>query len=371
MSGAPADPRADLPALTGIRGLAAWFVVLYHIRVGAYSYLPDGASFVLSKGYLAVDLFFMLSGFVLWLNYSDRLRRDGFAAVPKYLARRAARIWPLHIFVLALTVVYATLVAATGELNTAHYPWQELPLHVLLIHNWGFTSALTWNDPSWSISGEAAAYLLFPLIVLAVDWKKLSPTWAIAALLLLALVLSAVMGWNGAFILDRDIPRFGLLRAATEFSMGTILCALWQRWCSTPRMTAALAGALVAAALLLTFAAGAPETLVVPLILAGLLLVVALTADRAGNPLAVRPIHYLGEISYSTYLVHFLLYIVFKILFVADPANVPPGLIGLFLLITFLASVALYHGVERPAQRALNRFFDRRLARRAVLSAAE
>ena len=98
---------------------------------------------------------------------------------------------------------------------------------------------------------------------------------------------------------------------------------------------------------------------------------VALTADRPGNPLAARPVYYLGEISYSTYFVHFLLYILFKILLVDDPANVPPILIGFFLLLTLMASAALYHGVERPAQRALNRLFDRRLARRPVLSAAE
>jgi len=371
MSGAPAEPRADLPALTGIRGLAAWFVVLYHIRIGAVPYLPAEASFVLSKGYLAVDLFFMLSGFVLWLNYSERLRRDGFEAVPKYLARRVARIWPLHLFILALTVIFASVLAATGKLNPVHYPWEELPFHVLLVHNWGFTGGLTWNDPSWSISGEAAAYLLFPLLVLGLDWRRLSPAWAIAALVLLALLLSAVMGWNGALILDRDIPRFGLLRAVTEFSMGTIICALWQRWCGRPRASAILAVAFAGGALLLGFATGAPETLVVPLFLAGLLLALALTADRHGNPLATRPIHYLGEISYSTYLVHFLLYILFKILFVDDPANVPPALIGLFLLLTFLASAALYHGVERPAQRALNRLFDRRLERRPTFSAAE
>jgi peptidoglycan/LPS O-acetylase OafA/YrhL len=371
MSGAPVEPRSDLPALTGIRGLAAWFVVLYHIRVGLWPHLPPEAYRLLSKGYLAVDLFFMLSGFVLWLNYSDRLRGEGLAAVPKYLARRVARIWPLHLFILALTAAYAALVAATGELNTVHYPWQELPLHVLLVHNWGFTDTLAWNDPSWSISGEAAAYLLFPLIVMGADWRRLSPAWAIAALLLLALLLCAMMGWNGATILDRDIPRFGLLRATIEFTMGTILCALWRHWCARPGLTAALAGGLAAAALVLGFAAGAPETLVVPLFLAGLLLAAALTADRPGNPLAARPIVYLGEISYSTYLVHFLLYILFKIAFVEDAGNVPPALAGLFLLLTFLASVALYHGIERPAQRWLNRLFDRRLERRQVLSAAE
>jgi peptidoglycan/LPS O-acetylase OafA/YrhL len=153
--------------------------------------------------------------------------------------------------------------------------------------------------------------------------------------------------------------------------MGTIVCALWQRWCAKPRLAAALAAALVAASLLIGFAISAPETLVVPMLLAGLLLALALTADRPGNPLAARPIVYLGEISYSTYLVHFLLYILFKILFVADPAHVAPPLIGLFLLLTLAASIALYHGVERPAQRLLNRAFDRRLSRQAVLAAAE
>ncbi|HEX8482295.1 MAG TPA: acyltransferase [Allosphingosinicella sp.] len=366
MSGAPAEPRCDLPALTGIRGLAAWFVVLYHTRLGLAPHLPEGADYALSKGYLAVDLFFMLSGFVLWLNYSDRLRRDGMKAVPKYLARRVARVWPLHLFILGLTVAYASVVAAAGELNVVHYPWEELPLHVLLVHNWGFTGGLTWNDPSWSISGEAGAYLLFPIIVLGLDWRRIAPVWSVAALLLLALLLAAVMGWNGAAVLDRDIPRFGLLRAVTEFTMGTVVCALWQRWCGRRGAAAGLAAALVAGALLLGLAAGAPETLVVPLLLAGLLLALALTAESPGNPLAARPLRYLGEISYSTYLVHFLLYILFKIAFVEDPANVPPELVAFFLLLTFLASVALYHGVERPAQRALNRLFDRRLSRRAA-----
>jgi peptidoglycan/LPS O-acetylase OafA/YrhL len=272
---------------------------------------------------------------------------------------------------LAAMVLFASVVAVTGELNRVHYPWAELPLHVLLIHNWGFTSGLTWNDPSWSISGEAGAYLLLPLLVLAVDWRSRSPAWAIAALLLLALLLSAVMGWNGADMLGDDIPRFGLLRAVTEFSMGTIVCALWQRWCTRPSLAAALAGALAVGAPLLAFTTSAPETLVVPIFLAGLLLALALTADQPGNPLAARPIYYLGEISYSTYLVHFLLYIVFKILFVDDPANVSPPLIGFFLLLTFAASAMLYHGVERPAQRALNRLFDRRFSRQPALFAAE
>src|SRR5690349_10358782 len=163
MATAAIEPRADLPALTGIRGVAAWFVVLYHIRLGLAWALPPEALAVLSKGYLAVDLFFMLSGFVLWLNYSNRLRAGGIGTAPAFLLRRIARIWPLHLVMLAGAIAFVLAVAATGREPSDHYPWGELPLHLLLIQNWGFTNALTWNDPAWSISCELAAYMMLPL----------------------------------------------------------------------------------------------------------------------------------------------------------------------------------------------------------------
>jgi peptidoglycan/LPS O-acetylase OafA/YrhL len=105
------------------------------------------------------------------------------------------------------------------------------------------------------------------------------------------------------------------------------------------------------------------ETMAMPLLFAGLLMAVALTADNPANPLGWRPVHYLGEISYSTYLAHFLLFVLFKLLFVDDASNVPLPLLGLFLLMTLAASVLLFHLVERPAQRAVNRSFDDMLKR--------
>ena len=103
----------------------------------------------------------------------------------------------------------------------------------------------------------------------------------------------------------------------------------------------------------------------VPLVFAGLLLAVALTADLPRNPLRWAPLHYLGEISYATYLCHFLLFIAFKLLFVDDPAQLSLQLAGLFLAVVLAASVALHHLVERPAQRRLNRAFDQLLRGRS------
>jgi peptidoglycan/LPS O-acetylase OafA/YrhL len=355
---AAVEPRADIPALTGIRGIAAWAVVLYHIRLSLAWTLPDEAVAMLGKGYLAVDLFFMLSGFVLWLNYSDKLRREGFRAFPGFIGRRIARIWPLHIATLAGAVLFASAAFALGK--PVAEPWNHLPLHILLIHNWGFTSVLGWNTPSWSISGEFAAYLLFPLLALATDWRRFRPAMLVFLLVLLAYLLHEAMAAGGATLLDHDIPRLGIFRALIGFAMGTILCALWLQWRDGRRRALKVAGALLLLYLALT-ARWAPETAVAPPALAGLLFLVALTADARGNPLASRPIHYLGTISYSTYLVHMLLFGLFKIVFVEEALRMSLAEAGLFLLLTFLASVVLFQRIERPAQRALNRVWDRGL----------
>jgi peptidoglycan/LPS O-acetylase OafA/YrhL len=331
----------ELRALTSVRGIAAWLVVLYHIRTGIAG-LPPAAEAVLAKGYLAVDFFFLLSGFVIWLTWHARLREP--AAIPRFLQKRVARIWPLHAVMLLAAVALALLLNATGRHDPA-FPFAELPLHVLLVQNWGVTDALRWNDPAWSISCELAAYLLCPLLVLAVDWRCV-PTRAllgIAAATLLALHLTM----NGAPSLGADIPRYGLVRCLAEFTTGTILAAVYLRRPHAIAPTVA-AGALAAAWVL-----GAPETLVVPATFAALLLALALTAGCRRHPLEGRTLHYLGEISYATYLSHFLLWKAFKLPLAS--ATVQPPLVALYLLLVLAASAALYHGVERPAQRRLLR----------------
>jgi peptidoglycan/LPS O-acetylase OafA/YrhL len=351
------EPRADLPALTGIRGVAAWLVVFYHARLALAPHLPAQVSALLRHGYLAVDLFFMLSGFVLWLNYGDRLRRDGFRVVPHFLGRRIARIWPLHALMLLAAIGLALLLMVCGR--PVSEPWSLLPLHFLLVHNWGFTDRLSWNDPSWSISGEFAAYLVFPLLAASIDWRRFAPALLLAILAALAAALHHAMSLGGATLLDNFIPRLGIFRALIEFAMGTILCALWMHWRSG-RRAAMVAGLVALIAYLVLAWPLLTETALAPIALAGALLLIAITADARLNPLASRPIHYLGLISYSTYLVHFLLYKVFKLLFVAEDGPIAPPLLGLYFLLTLAASILLFHGVERPGQRLMMRLFERR-----------
>jgi peptidoglycan/LPS O-acetylase OafA/YrhL len=132
-----------------------------------------------------------------------------------------------------------------------------------------------------------------------------------------------------------------------------MLCALWRRWRGNTR---AEIGAWIASSFALGgWAVGAPEILTVPFAFATLLLALALGAERAHHPLSGRFIHWLGEISYATYLSHFLLFFAFKLAFVSDARNVSPALICLFLLIVLGTSALLYYGVERTAQRTILR----------------
>ncbi|RYD20823.1 MAG: acyltransferase [Lysobacteraceae bacterium] len=334
-------------ALTGVRGIAAWFVVFYHIRLSIAG-LPLPVRDVFAKGYLAVDFFFLLSGFVIWLTWSDRIRTGGAASIPSFLQKRIARIWPLHLVTLGGAVALALLLRATGR-SDPQFVFSELPLHILLLQNWGFTHHLAWNDPAWSISAELGAYLLFPVLVMAVDWRRM-PTLALlgtAGGLLVGLHLAM-----RAPTLGTDIPRYGLLRCLVEFTTGSIVCALWSRWRSASR--APVCAALVAVLVAGGWIAGAPETLVVPALFAAVLLVLALTAGRTANPFELRWMHYFGEISYATYLSHFILWKAFKLVFVSDATAVSPTKIALYLAIVLLTSIALYHLIERPAQRWLN-----------------
>jgi len=345
-------PR-HLDALTGIRGLAAWGVVLYHVRLSLAGLVPAPVIAGLGKGYLAVDLFFMLSGFVIWYNYAARIRDGGWGEARTFLWRRFARVWPLHAVVLAGFAALALLLGLTGR-GTAGYPWAELPLHLALVQNWGFLPELAWNHPAWSISTELAAYLLFPAAVAAVRWDRL-PGWALLAIAaLLAAALHALFALHGETSLGARIEQLGLWRCLAGFAIGMVLCILWERWQhSRPGAPAAAAACLGLFAL--GRATALPETAFVPAAFFAGLLALALDRGAVAGFVGGKALTYLGEISYSTYLAHFGLFLVFKLLFVDASLQLSWGQLAGFLALVFAASVALYHGIEKPAQRWLNR----------------
>lgn len=347
-----AEGKRHLDALTGIRGIAAWAVVLYHIRLSLTGLFPAEVIAVLARGYLAVDLFFILSGFVIWYNYADRLLQGGGGEARLFLWRRIARIWPLHAAILLAMLAFVAVLALTGR-SLGGYPLAELPLHLLLVQNWGFTSALSWNHPAWSISTELAAYLLFPLIVLVADWRRVPTALLVVIALILLAAIHTLYAVHGYAALGDGIERLGLWRCLASFMLGNIMCLLWQHWRERPA-GGALAGLACLAIIAAGFALDLPETAFAPAAFLTGLLALALGRGASERLMSARPLVYLGEISYSTYLAHFFLFILWKIAFV--DVSLQLGWVGLvgFLALVLAASMALYHGLEQPAQRWLN-----------------
>ncbi|PKB14898.1 peptidoglycan/LPS O-acetylase OafA/YrhL [Novosphingobium kunmingense] len=347
----PVAPK-QIDALTGIRGLAALGVVLYHVRLSLQEIVPASVIAVLGKGYLAVDLFFMLSGFVIWHNYAERIAQGGWAASGTFLWRRFARVWPLHAAILGAFLGFALLLEASGR-DASGYPFAELPLHLMLFQNWGFSDVLTWNHPAWSISTELAAYLAFPALVMVVRWQRVPTTALLAFAAAIAAALYGLFRLTDQASLGGDIPHLGLWRCLAEFAMGCLACLVWSRW--RDRTAASLVCCLACAAMLAgASATAAAETAFVPAVLFAGLLALALGKGLAQQALGHPVMRYLGEISYSVYLVHYLLFIVFKIAFVDNSMHL--GWVGLagYLALVLATSAVLFHKLERPAQRWLN-----------------
>src|SRR6185369_9930176 len=174
------DRRPALPALTGIRFFAALGPIVWHAVNYADHTLP-----VAQQGYLGVDFFFLLSGFVLAYVHGEEMRRPSWAVYGRFLALRLGRIWPAYLAALLAVVVISLM---NGQLELDNYSVPRLLLHALMLQNWGFIHAGEFNFPTWSVSAEWFVYLLFP--VFAAILLRVPRNGALAAIPLLVLMLA-------------------------------------------------------------------------------------------------------------------------------------------------------------------------------------
>lgn len=293
--------KADIRSLTGLRGAAACLVVVYHYTAGGAGFGPL-APLVL-RGYQAVDLFFVLSGYVMALTYGRRPRTGGGgAAYLQFLGRRLGRVYPLY-----LAVTLACLALAPSG-------WSRMAVlaNLGLVQAWGLADSI--GGPAWSISTEFAAYVAFPALLFLTAARGSAAAAAAACLAVLAFIAgqdAAVLHQVQAGEVFRRGPLdvfgaatpFPLLRCIAGFTLGLAAFRLAQapvlaRWAAAPAAGDAAALAVVALMLL-------PGTDVL-LVAAFVPLVVTLAADRSRVARILgRPVlHWLGIVSYSVYLVH-------------------------------------------------------------------
>jgi peptidoglycan/LPS O-acetylase OafA/YrhL len=362
------------PALTGIRGIAACWVVGFHAATnlsGALGGFPARDTIVLRSGFLAVDLFFMLSGFVLALGYSPRFSQDRASALRDFVIGRLFRILPLNSTMLLLLLLLSS--ALPGPV------WSNEPLTVTgflaamaLVQAWGLlslttgVSATSWNFPAWSLSAEWAAYVLFPIVLAAggaVNRASMAFAAAIAALLVLGILMTTVGGGT----LEHSWM-LGLPRCFLQFFAGACLwrafdLGLFRRVSADAIL---LCGLFTIAIVVLV----APAELLAPFGFGALILACAMGSPIAAQLFATRTALFLGEISFSIYLSHAIILsgsaLVAGSLSLAD-MSIFTRMIFLALtgLLIIGASALSWRVVERPCQAA-GRTCQRRIGRRTA-----
>jgi peptidoglycan/LPS O-acetylase OafA/YrhL len=352
-------PLNEIRPLTGIRGIAALTVFLAHTQEAL---LPKGLDLtvptlikrLLLSGGRQVDVFFVLSGFILTLIYSKwfdtGVSRDSYF---KFMRRRLARIYPLQAFMLVLIagfVIMATFRHAQVANGLERFNWSTLPLNFLLIHAWGFDAeGGTWNPPSWSISIEFLAYLLFPWFVwITATARKKRPWKLLIAALACGALCNAVIFWGQAGI-------EGISRGLTEFAVGS-LCVAFFASPIADWLRSSLGSTLAVSALLVCYAL-TPETSFAIAVCAAPLMLALSGQNPVSRFFGWTPVYFLGEISYSVYLGHFLFSsIAYRLVSVAWMRSGPLATgLGLIFIIAFVLglSTLAYFAIERPGRNWL------------------
>ncbi len=322
-------PAADIPALTGVRFIAALWVVLYHLGDKIAEYAP-WAMPAIHGGLYAVPFFFILSGFILAHVYFPTYKLSDHW---HFMWLRVARLWPVHLAMFGAMLLYVVcLTVVRGYVPHPKYDFTVALPELAMVRSW-YDDRFMWDGPAWSIQIEMFAYLLlFPLCAFAI--RPMRNPWLLGAL---ATALLLAHPYAHPLMSGR---------------IGTILflfpagCALYRLRMVLPTIPAHILFCLSLAVLLV----GVPH--LTYFALAAIVFTLSYQQGLYASLLSTRPMVYGGRISFALYMSHI-------------PVNTWTGeLWGQLgvdgpctVVVTFLASLAtaaaVYHFIEVPANRWL------------------
>ncbi len=294
-------PKNKILYIESLRGLAALSVVFYHFAIN--SYLTN--NMFVKNSWLMVDFFFLLSGFVIALNFQQKIY--SFSDAFKFQARRFFRLYPLHIVMLIIFVAaeYAKYIAQAKYGLIANNPaftinnLESFLQNVLMVHA-VFQEYLTWNGASWSISAEFLTYFLFALIIFGSQRR----TYLIVPISIL-ISFSAFM-----FLFNTNLSASnGLIRCFYSFFLGVLVWNI----CSSSKFTLPnfISYIFILASIgMIIFAE--PEDIIGlnifnPVIFS--IMLIALQLSNQPTNIAIQILNnkylvYLGTISYGIYMIH-------------------------------------------------------------------
>ena len=341
------------------RLLAAMLVMAYHFS--HYAVNADILTVWFEHMLPLLDMFFIMSGFLIFEHYRDmELSRRGSL---RFLGKRLARLYPLHLITLSIFVAFAILIhlgVVHSEGANTRYDLAALPANLLLVQAWGFTDELTFNYVSWSLSGEWFAYLLFPALLLVFHRAGL------AGLLVFLLVAIIGLEWSDRNALVADdfwyVTRaWGAYRVGADFILGAILCAIVHRF-RAPAGSQFIAWGMLG---LVFWAMFADADIYVTLGLFAVAITFAAFADRTGTDTTrwLQPLMPLAAVSFGIYMWHpvielFAYSLVWKRILGGGDLVTFWLYIPLPMVAAIIVSLLSARYLERPMGKWIGRFFE-------------
>ena len=311
-------------ALDAMRGICACLVVLYHVNSTGYI---ANAPFV-RNAWLFVDYFFVLSGFVISASYGQRLR-EGFP-VSRFMFLRLGRIYPLHLFVILIYLLFELAKPLLGSSSlAAGAPFTEprslsdLGQALGFLNIFGLREFNGYNPPSWSIAAEFWTYAIMAGLIVALRRTRFLAPIAVAV------VSSVLLVTNGDEYLHRTFV-FSLPRALLGFALGYALFEIFDRW-QHPRFAKSVATVLEIAMIgvivtYLTLLDDGVWTMLAPFLFLPTIYLFALSRGVPSALLQSRVMQTLGLLSYSIYLTHqFIIARIADIAALAGQRGLPVG----------------------------------------------
>lgn len=346
--------------IDALRGIASLSVVFWHWR--HFFHLDDGTfslsmekqpfykgfSILYGYGLHAVELFFVISGFVFFHLYYEKIH-SGVVGAKEFFVKRLTRLYPLFIM---STIIVGLLQLAYRQYHQSFFVYQyndlyHAVLNILMIQAWGFQQGWSYNAPSWSISIEALLYILFFVISLT-SKRPLALSILIMAVsfyfsdvnpMIASGIFCFFTGVFSYITVTKLISRSGALFSFILFTAASLIL-----WC-----------------LIFSFYL---KNIYVIVLIGFFPVVCALSSLSAYAPTSAKSLEWLGNISFSSYLLHFPLQLVFAagcdMLGKSRDAFYSPYVFLAFLLILIPLSLASFHFFEKPSQKYLRKVFRER-----------
>lgn len=346
----------NVPALTGIRGVAALWVVLFHMQVQARGLgLPIADLPILRDGWAGVDLFFVLSGFILTLVHAEAFQTLNPTVVGHFAKLRFLRVYPLAIVTLLLI---AALVVLAPEFAAFYAGWSDPPnltavafvRTLTLSTRWFQPFDGDWNQPTWSLSVELLGYLAFP--GLAMIALRLRSRWAVGTIALALLAMPLVVALVQGRMFADDIYGGALVRMAGGFAGGVALGRLHML---TPERVRALQGAIADIALLVVLALLLSPLRANGVVIAFGALIWGIASGRgvASFLFGTAPSMLLGRLSFPLYLIHLmpLMWMTYTLVSLDVAPAWRWAAVAVYAVGILALAYVLHVTVERPSQR--------------------